>query len=158
MTEVNFRVKIRQAVREAARAACALSLCSFLTGCMSLQNEEGRLPNAVRSALSGLTAQGYPDLTKIPDAPTNLPSSAAWEALEGRLVAQGHALAGNRAARVPSAEELNLNWAQTDRSALTTDPRAQPLADSETAAANAAAWARQARAKLEADIARLPPL
>lgn len=154
MRKVSLRIKLRQAVW----GVCAWGLCGLATGCMSLQNEEGRLPDAMRSALSGLDAQGYPDLTKIPDAPTNLPSSATWDAMERRLIMQGKALAANKAARLPSGEELNLNWAQTDRQALTTDPRAQPVPDGAGEAAKAAAWAEAERAKIEADLARLPPL
>jgi hypothetical protein len=134
--------------------ACALS-CA---GCVSLENEEGRLPDAVRSAISGLTAKGYPDLTKIPDAPTNLPTAATWGALEQGLVAQGQSVAQNPGAVAPTAEELNQSWAQGARASLEADPRSQPVPPVAVGTQTELEAAAAARAKFDADLARLPPL
>ena len=146
--------------RPATRLRCCVLgiLCVALTGCVSLENEEGRLPDAMRSAINSLTAKGYPDLTKIPDAPTNLPNAATWTALETGLVGQGSRLNNNTDARAPTPDETNLDWAQKERAALDADPRAQPLPAPVAGAAESPDWAAAARAKLEADLARLPPL
>jgi hypothetical protein len=141
----------------ATKAVVALALAAFGTGCMSLENEEGRLPNAMRSAISGLTAKGYPDLTKIPDAPKDLPSAATWSGLEAQLAAQGKVVAADPSARAPTAEETNLSWAATERSAVEADPRAQPVPPVIAGAPGTPDWAAEARAKLDADLARLPP-
>jgi hypothetical protein len=141
----------------AAKLLVALSLAGLCTGCMSLENEEGRLPDAMRSAISGLTAKGYPDLTKIPEAPTDLPSATTWSALETRLTSQGREVATNPKSISPTAEETNLSWAATERTALEGDPRAQPLPPVVAGAPGTPEWAAEARAKLEADLARLPP-
>ena len=135
----------------------SLSIGVVCTGCMSLENEEGRLPDALRSAISGLTAKGYPDLTKIPDAPTDLPSATTWSALEARLAAQGKLVAASPSAIAPTAEETNLSWAVTERNRLEADPMAQPLPPVVAGAPGTPEWAAEARAKLEADLARLPP-
>ena len=139
------------------KALAVLMAVAFSSGCMSLANEEGRLPDAMRSVISGFTAKGYPDLTKLPEAPTDLPTSANWSALESRLVAQGRALATNPAAIAPTPEETNLAWARTEREALEADPLAQPLQPDPPGAPSSAQWAADARAKLDADLARLPP-
>jgi hypothetical protein len=141
----------------AKRAVVALCLCALGTGCMSLENEEGRLPDAMRGAIAGLTAKGYPDLTKIPDAPTELPSSTTWTSLEAGLVQQGRDLSANPTAATPTAEETNLDWAQSEKEKLEADPRAAPLPAVVPGAEGTPEWAAAARAKLEADLARLPP-
>ncbi len=148
---------IKPSLSLAARALVAMSLASMSVGCVSLENEEGRLPDAVRAAISGLTAKGYPDLTKIPDAPTNLPTPATWTALESRLVGQGRDLAANPSAVAPTAEETNLSWAATARTNLEADPRSEPLPAIVAGAEGSPEWAAAAKAKLEADLARLPP-
>lgn len=135
-----------------------LSLAALSTGCMSLENEEGRLPDAVRSTISGLIAKGYPDLTKIPDAPTDLPAPATWTALESRLVIQGRELAANPAAAAPTSDDTSLSWAQSARSNLEADPRAQPVTAPPAGVPTELESAAAARAKFDADLARLPPL
>jgi hypothetical protein len=134
-------------------ASCA----TFTTGCMSLENEEGRLPDAMRSAITGLTAKGYPDLTKIPDAPKDLPTAANWTALEARLADQGREVANSPNAAALTPEETNLDWAAKEKSALESDPRAEALPPVVAGAVGSPEWAAEARAKLEADLARLPP-
>jgi hypothetical protein len=149
-TKPRFRSQLPRLVAAAFFGASA-------TGCMSLENEEGRLPNAMRTAISNLSAKGYPDLTKIPDAPTNLPTAANWAALESGLVSQGNELATNPTAVPPTADEANVDWAETERRALESDPRAQPLPPVPTDDSEEVRWAAEAKAKLDADIARLPP-
>ena len=139
------------------KSVAGLFIAVVCTGCMSLENEEGRLPDAMRSAISGLTAKGYPDLTKIPDAPTDLPSATTWSALEARLAAQGKLVAASPSAIAPTAEETNLSWAVTERNRLEAEPMAQPLPPVVAGAPGTPEWAAEARAKLEADLARLPP-
>jgi hypothetical protein len=154
MTECCGRNK-RGHLRAPARAIVTLCLgASSLTGCMSLANEEGRLPDAMRGAIATLSAKGYPDLTKIPDTPTDLPSQLNWSSLESRLVSQGAALAANPTAALPTSEETNVSWAASARNELERDPRAESLP---AGAPSTPEWATAARAKLNADLARLPP-
>jgi hypothetical protein len=140
-----------------ARVACVSALGLGLTGCVSLESEEGRLPDAMRAAISNLSAKGYPDLTKIPDAPTNLPTATTWSALEAGLVEQGKALSQDPAAVPPTPEETNLDWAEAQRRALNSDPRAEPVPPVPVGGSDEVKWAADAKAKLDADLARLPP-
>jgi hypothetical protein len=133
----------------------AFSLC--LGGCMSLENEEGRLPDAMRAAVANLSAKGYPDLTKIPDAPTNVPTAATWATLEAGLVDQGKSLAEDPSATPPTPEDSNLSWAEEQRRALNSDPRAEPAPPVPIDGTSQVEWAAKAKAKLDADLARLPP-
>lgn len=142
----------------AAKAVMALGFAAFASGCISLADEEVRLPDSMRTVISSLTAKGYPDLTKIPDAPKDMPSPAAWSALEARLAAQGRQVARDPMAVSPTPQETNLEWAATDRAALESDPRSEPLPPAIAGAQSSQEWAEEARAKLEADLARLPPL
>jgi hypothetical protein len=141
-----------------AKAVVVLSLAAFSTGCMSLENEEGRLPDAMRTTISALTSNGYPDLTKIPDAPTDLPAPATWTALEAGLVRQGKEMAANPAAAAPTSDDTNLSWAQSARLNLEADPRAQPIIAPPAGVQTELESAAAARAKFDADLARLPPL
>jgi hypothetical protein len=148
----------RQWGRNATRFGVACFGIGLLSGCMSLESEEGRLPAAMRTAINTFTAKGYPDLTKVPDAPTNVPTPATWTALENGLVDQGKILSRDPAARPPAANETNLSWAERERQALTSDPRAEPVPPVPVQGSSEAVWAAEAKAKLDADIARLPPL
>jgi hypothetical protein len=141
----------------ASRLGLAGLMVALVGGCVSLESEEGRLPAAVRSAINTFSAKGYPDLTKIPPAPTSSPTSASWSALESGLVTQGNALMTNPEARLPLADEANRNWAEAARRTLTEDPRAEPVPPVPIEGAVEADWAAKARTKLDADIARLPP-
>jgi hypothetical protein len=147
-----------------SKSCRALGLCMGLlaftssAGCVSLAQEEGRLPDAMRTTIASLTAKGYPDLTKIPDAPTALPSSDVWSGLQAGLVNQGRIVSNDPDARAPTNDETNLEWAQIERNKLEAEPLAQPLAAPVQGETNNPDWAAQARAKLDADLARLPPL
>jgi hypothetical protein len=143
--------------RGVAPVLAALTLCVGATGCVSLENEEGRLPRAMQASLATLSAKGYPDLTKIPDAPTDLPTAANWTSLEAGLVAQGNTVSTDPMAVQPTTDEANLGWAKAAQSALDGDPRAQPLPPVQPGSENDVSWAAAAKAKLEADLARLPP-
>jgi hypothetical protein len=140
-------------------AAGVMIVAGFLSlaACSTLAEEEGRLPDAMRSAMTTLTARGYPDLTKIPDAPKDVPPASTWSALEAGLVSQGQRVSASPLATPLTAEETNLAWADRDRATLVTDPRAQPLPPVVPGSQTEAEWAAQAKAKLDADIARLPP-
>ena len=140
-----------------AKALAALSVVTLSVGCVSLENEEGRLPDAMRSAISNLTAKGYPDLTKIPDAPTDVPTSATWTALESRLVMQGRDLSANPSAVAATPEETDLSWAATAKNSLESDPRSEPVPPIAIGGEGSPDWAAAAKAKLDADLARLPP-
>lgn len=140
------------------RTIASLTICVALAGCISLENEEGRLPDAMRSTIASLTAKGYPDLTKIPDAPTTLPSASAWGTLQSGLIGQGRMVTNDPDARAPTNDEINLDWAQTERAKLEADPSAQPLPEPTLGASTNPDWAAAAKAKLDADLARLPPL
>ncbi len=142
----------------ALRGAIVAALSLSATACMSLANEEGRLPDVMRSAITGLTARGYPDLTKIPDAPTDLPTARTWSSLEARLVQQGATLRANPLATAPTADDINLEWAAQAQAGLEADPRAQALPPVVAGSPGTPEWAAQERAKLDADLARLPPL
>jgi hypothetical protein len=145
-----------QHVKAALRFGACLTLV-LNSGCMSLENEEARLPDGMRSAMASLTAKGYPDLTKIPDAPKDLPSATAWSSLESGLVTQGAAVAANPEAKALVPGDTDLAWAAQDRAALEADPRAEPLPAAVPGTATEPDWAVEARKKLEADLARLPP-
>ncbi len=125
-----------------------------LGACSSLSGDEGFLPEAMRSASATLEAKGYPDLTKIPDLPTNLPSQGAWASMQSSLKNAGAGVQSNPSAATLSAEEANLAWAQEERTRLEASPKAAagPLPGEKDEN-----WAAAARAKLEADIANLPP-
>jgi hypothetical protein len=131
---------------------------TFSAGCVSLESEEGRLPAAMRTAINTFSAKGYPDLTKIPPVPTDVPTAANWSALESGLVTQGKALTNNPAARPPTTDEANLSWADAARRTITEDPRSEPVPPVPIDGSQEAQWAAEAKAKLDADIARLPPL
>jgi hypothetical protein len=152
-------IKVKQSsnLRPALRLAVIGMLLTSTSGCMSLENEEGRLPDAMRAAISNLSAKGFPDLTKIPDAPQDLPSTSTWKSLESGLVAQGKSLAANPGAVAPTAEETNLDWAETQRRALNADPRAEPVPPVPIEGSDEVRAAAAAKAKLDADLARLPP-
>jgi hypothetical protein len=161
MNDIAKRLKAadRWGHRATARACAvaALLACAFGAGCVSLENEEGRLPDAMRGTINSLTAKGYPDLTKIPDAPTSLPTETTWNALQSGLIGQGAEVSRNPDARAPTPDETNLTWAASERSKLEADPQAQPLPAPVAGSDNSPDWAAAARAKLDADIARLPP-
>jgi hypothetical protein len=146
--------KNTQALQVGIRATLCLSLTVLSAGCVSLENDEGRLPDAMRASMTSLSAKDYPDLTKIPDAPT----PATWGALEAGLIAQGQQIAAAPLAAVPTADETNLNWATNARAALESDPLAQPLPARVAGAPTELEDAAAARAKFDADLARLPPL
>lgn len=131
--------------------------CLIASACANLDAEEGRLPEAMRQSITALSAKGYPDLTKIPDAPKNMATQATWSSLEAGLVRQGEVLARSPMAKAPTKDETNLGWADAARASLTNDPRAAPIPSDAAGNASELAWAAQAKAELEADLARLPP-
>ncbi|MEN9856207.1 MAG: hypothetical protein RL186_691 [Pseudomonadota bacterium] len=149
---------VARVTRIALRPALVFCLAVLATGCETLAREEGRLPDAVRAGLTRLSAQGYPDLTKIPEVPKTLPNAAAWQKQEKDMLGQARALAADPSARALQPDDTNLAWAEAARAALESDARAQPLPTGADAAGQGKAWADEARAKLDAELAALPPL
>lgn len=133
-------------------------LVGLSTACGTLENEEGRLPDAMRTAMRTFSANGYPDLTKLPEAPKYVPSAATWSALEAGLIAQGQEVASSPSASALTPADSDLTWAQTARTDLETEPLAQPIAPAQSGASNEQEDAAAARAKFDADFARLPPI
>ncbi len=125
-----------------------------LGACQSLSQEEGFLPDTIRSASSVLTPRDYPDLTKIPDAPTNLPSQKSWADLQAGLQADAKIMQANPGAKPVSASEIDQTWAKAEQQSIEANSASAPT---QQTAAESDAWAAAARAKMEADIARLPP-
>jgi hypothetical protein len=140
------------------RSLLMCALVTLSTGCATLENEEGRLPDAMRTAVRTFSASGYPDLTKLPETPKNIPSAATWSALEAGLVAQGQEVASNPSAAALTPADSDLTWAQTARTSLEIEPLAQPVAPVQSGASAEQDAAAAARAKFDADFARLPPL
>jgi hypothetical protein len=134
-----------------------LSLC--LSACVTLDDEKGLFPDAVRTAASNIGGQGYPNLAALPELPKNLPSQAAWDRIEKGLGVDASQFQKQAGALPPTVEEIGDNWAQTAQSVLDSDPRAVPLPAEQTMTpAQYEAWAAAERARLEAEIAALPPL
>ena len=132
-----------------------LIVCSTsLTACQSLGGEEGALPDAIRSAGAVISASGYPDLSKIPATPKDLPSDKSWRDFEAGLKRDSRRLVLKAGAQPVTAMEIDQAWASQAKSSLEAVPNAQPV---ETSPTEDADWAAKARAKIEADIARLPP-
>jgi hypothetical protein len=109
----------------------------------------------MRAVAGDVQGTGYPDLARVPPAPTNLPGAAQFSRLEDRLVQERRALDANRRARPATAAELSQAWADQSRSQMDQDPRSEPVADT---SAEAEAWAAAERARMEALLRRLPPV
>ncbi len=147
----------RQHTLRRARMALGylLIVCSTsLTACQSLGGEEGALPDAIRSAGAVVSASGYPDLSKIPATPKDLPSDKSWRDFESGLKRDARRLALKAGAQPVTAMEIDQAWASQAKLSLEAVPNALPTQTTPTEDAN---WAAKARAKIEADIARLPP-
>ena len=125
-----------------------------LSACQTLGQEEGFLPDTIRSATAVLTPRDYPDLSKIPDAPTNLPSQKSWADLQAGLQGDAKIVQADPSAKPVTAAEIDQTWAKAEKQAI--DANAASTLTQQTAA-EPDAWAGAARAKMEADIARLPP-
>jgi predicted nucleic acid-binding protein len=80
-----------------------------LCACQTLGQEDGFLPDTIRSASAVLKPGDYPDLTKIPDAPTDLPSQKAWANLQSGLQADATRLEANPNSKPMPAGEV-LAW------------------------------------------------
>lgn len=126
----------------------------FLGACQSLGQEEGFVPNTIRSANSVLKPGDYPDLSKIPDAPTNLPSQKSWTELQAGLQADAKKVQANPGAKPVTASEIDQSWAAQEKQSIEANSASVPT---EQTTAESDAWATAARAKMEADLARLPP-
>lgn len=147
-------IQNRRHFRRASRLVVLGLVAASLGACQSLSQEEGFLPDTIRSAGSVLTPRDYPDLTKIPDAPTNLPSQKSWAELQAGLQASAKVLEANPSSKPVAASEIDQAWAKAEQQAIEANAASVPTQQN---AAESDAWAAAARAKMEADIARLPP-
>ncbi|WP_157893647.1 hypothetical protein [Aquidulcibacter paucihalophilus] len=147
-------IQNRRHLRRASRFVVLGLVAASLGACQSLSQQEGFLPDTIRSAGSVLTPRDYPDLTKIPDAPTNLPSQKSWAELQAGLQASANVLEANPSSKPVAANEIDQAWAKAEQQAIEANAASAPAQQN---AAESDAWAAAARAKMEADIARLPP-
>jgi hypothetical protein len=135
--------------------SCLIVACSMsLAACQSLRSEEGALVDAIRSAGAVVSASGYPDLSKVPNLPKNLPSEKNWADFEAGLKSDARRLSLTAGAQPITPMEIDQAWASQARTDLEASPNALPIETSPTDDAN---WAAKARAGIAADIARLPP-
>ncbi|MFM1976693.1 MAG: hypothetical protein RL145_1539 [Pseudomonadota bacterium] len=125
-----------------------------LSACQTLGQEEGFLPDTIRSASAVLKPGDYPDLTKIPDPPKNLPSQKSWTDLQSGLQADAKIMQANPGSKPIAAGEIDQSWATAEKQAIEANSASTPTSQT---TAESDAWAAAARAKMEADIARLPP-
>jgi hypothetical protein len=125
-----------------------------LCACQTLGQEEGFLPDTIRSAGAVLKPGDYPDLSKIPDAPKNLPSQKSWASLQSGLQADAKRLEANPNSKPLRADEIDQTWAKAAKQAIDSNSASAQTAQTD---AESDAWAAAARAKMEADVARLPP-
>ena len=126
----------------------------LLAACQSLRSEEGALPDAIRSAGAVVAGSGYPDLSRVPNLPKNLPSEKNWIEFEAGLNRDARRLALKAGAQPITPMEIDQAWASLAKSSLEASPNALPIEASPTDDAD---WAAKARASIAADIARLPP-
>lgn len=146
-------------VQRATRLALAALALGAAAGCAgmsdSIRAAAGPLPDAVRTVGADLAGSGYPNLSRVPQAPADLPSDAQWTQFEGGLVQEQRALAADPGARPPSEAETSMAWSDTERARMEADPRSAPATGSD---AEAQAWAEGERARMEALLRRLPPV
>jgi hypothetical protein len=142
-----------------AWAVMLVPMVGSLTACISLDNETGVIPEALRTASANISGNSYPNLAALPQVPKNLPAAGQWTAMEAELLAAASDLARAPNAALPKPGETDTSWSVAERRALDADPRAQPLArDAQLTGPEYEAWAAAERARLEAEIAALPPL
>lgn len=131
-----------------------LSMLLFVGACQSLKTEEGFLPDALRSAGAVIQPGDYPDLRKIPDPPKDLPTQKAWADLQDGLTRDGQAVDARPGAGPITKAEADQSWAAAAKALVDANPASAPTMLND---AQSEAWAEEARAKMEADLARLPP-
>ncbi|GIU65872.1 hypothetical protein [Candidatus Phycosocius spiralis] len=122
--------------------------------CQSIGTVEGALPDAIRSTRAVVVAAGYPDLSKIPTVPVNLPSEKDWIDFESDLLRDVRRLSFKAGAPPLSQLESTQAWASQVRSTLEASHMSAPIDPSPS---DATSWAAKARASIEAGIARLQP-
>ena len=125
-----------------------------LSACQTLGQEEGFLPDTIRSASAVLKPGDYPDLSKIPDTPKDLPTQKSWADLQTSLQADAKIVQANPGSKPIAAGEIDQAWAKAEKQAIESNSAS---AQAQQTDAESEAWAAAARAKMEADIARLPP-
>lgn len=146
-----------QQMRRMFRAPVTLALGLFfvpLSACQTLGQEEGFLPDTIRSARAVLNPGDYPDLSKIPEIPKDLPTQKAWADLQTSLQADAKIVQANPGSKPIAAGEIDQTWAKVEKQAMESNSAS---AQTKQTDAESDAWAAAARAQMEADIARLPP-
>ncbi len=149
----SWRQGFKALVRVLLGGAVFMSVMS-VSACQTLGSEEGALPDAIRSAGSVLRAEGYPNLSKVPPVPKDLPSEKNWVDLEAGLQSEARRLETKAGAQPVTQLESDQDWASQAKLNLEKSPKSLPLEASTT---DAAVWAAKTRASIEAGIARLPP-
>lgn len=145
--------------QRASRLVLAVLALGAAAGCAAvidgMRGAAGPLPEAVRSVGSDLAGTGYPNLSRVPQAPATLPSDAQWTQFQGALTQQERALAARPEARALTEAETSTTWSEAERARMEADPRSAPAQGSD---AEAEAWAEGERARMEALLRRLPPV
>jgi hypothetical protein len=126
---------------------------ALLSGCAIVDEQQGFLPDAIRAATAQAQGRGYPDLSKLPEVPTTLPTATAWRQQQSELARDSRTLAANPKSRTVPEGGVDDRWARQAAATLDRDPRAAPPQDGE----DPAAWAEAERKRLDGMIARLPP-
>ena len=143
--------------RRLFRAPVTLALGLFfvpLSACQTLGQEEGFLLDTIRSASAALKPGDYPDLSKIPDTPKDLPTEKTWADLQASLQADAKIVQANPGSKPIVAGEIDQTWARAEKQAIESNSASAQTMQTD---AESDAWAAVARAKMEADLARLPP-
>lgn len=146
-------------VQRVSRLVLAVVALGAAAGCAAMstgmRQAAGPLPEAMRTVGSDLSGTGYPNLSRVPQAPVTLPSDAQWTQFQGALTQEERALAATPEARPLTEAETSLAWSEAERARMDADPRSAPAQGTD---AEAEAWAEGERARMEALLLRLPPV
>lgn len=94
---------------------------SLLSACASMA-ADNRVGGAIQDAREAMVPRGYPDLSKIPVTPTNLPSVESWASFEQSLRQSGAGLnADPRAILVSDLPDPEV-WAMPLRREMASSP------------------------------------
>lgn len=146
-------------VQHVSRLVLAVLALGASAGCAgmadTMREAAGPLPEAMRTVGSDLAGTGYPNLSRVPQAPVTLPSDAQWTQFQGALTQEERALAATPQARPLTEAETSMAWSDAERARMEADPRSAPAEGTD---AEAQAWAEAERARMEALLRRLPPV
>ena len=122
-----------------------LLLICTLGGCVTkIRDSVQDLPDTIALASHNATDQGFPDLRKIPPIPTDMKSDKDWSLHKDKLEVRRLEIESAPNSRLATKEESDITWAQSAKTILEKDPRAQPAKPDE----EALAWAARMRALL----------